>query len=82
MHAGESLFLRICAGWHPVHDEPNVGGSEPMLYLPLPGVREVVVFAVARDPRLGVVRGVSAMTGTEVAAAKGPRHRRNYGQFR
>ena len=39
VHAGEALFLLTCAGWHPVRYESNFPGNEPVLYLPLPGVR-------------------------------------------
>lgn len=52
VHAGEGLFLLTCAGWHPVGYESNVAGSEPVLYLPLPGTWQDVVFAVPREARL------------------------------
>lgn len=52
VHAGEALFLLTCAGWHPVRYESNVTGKQPVLYVPLPGVREDVVIAVPRDGRL------------------------------
>lgn len=51
VHAGEALFLLTCAGWHPVRYESNAAAREPVLYLPLPGVREDVVFRVPRDAR-------------------------------
>ena len=52
VHAGEALFLLTFAGWHPVRYESNVAGKEPVLYVPLPGVREDVVIGVPRDARL------------------------------
>ena len=52
MHAGETLFLLTCAGWHPVRYESNFPRKEPVLYLPLPGARQQVVIAVPRDARL------------------------------
>lgn len=52
VHAGDALFLLTCAGWHPVRYESSASGSEPVLYLPLPGVWQDVVFAVPRDARL------------------------------
>jgi hypothetical protein len=52
VHAGEALFLLTCAGWHPVRYESNLPAREPVLYLPLPGVWQDVVFAVPRDARL------------------------------
>lgn len=52
VHAGEALFLLTCTGWHPVRYESNFPGKEPVLYLPLPGVRRDMVIAVPRDARL------------------------------
>lgn len=52
LHAGKALFLLTCAGWHPVRYESNVAGKEPVLYVPLPGLREDVVIGVPRDARL------------------------------
>jgi hypothetical protein len=52
VHAGEGLFLLTCAGWHPVRYESNVGCGGPVLYLPLPGAWQEVVFAVPRQARL------------------------------
>jgi hypothetical protein len=49
VHAGEALFLLTCAGWHPVRYESNLPRGEPVLYVPLPGVREDVVIRVPRD---------------------------------
>ena len=51
VHAGETLFLLTCAGWHPVRYESNFPGKEPVLYLPLPGVWQDVVIGVPRDAR-------------------------------
>ena len=51
VHAGETLFLLTYAGWHAVRYESNVPRAEPLLYLPLPGVREEVVFRLPREAR-------------------------------
>lgn len=52
VHAGEALFLLTCAGRHPVRYESNAAAGEPVLYVPLPGVRDDVVIGVRRDARL------------------------------
>jgi hypothetical protein len=52
VHAGEALFILTCAGWHPVRYESDFPRREPVLYLPLPGVRQEVVIGVPRDARL------------------------------
>jgi hypothetical protein len=49
VHAGETLYLLTYSGWHPVRYESNMPRNEPCLYLPLPGVREDVVFWVPRE---------------------------------
>jgi hypothetical protein len=49
VHAGEPLFLLTCAGWHPVRYESDLPRGAPVLYVPLPGVREDVVIVVPRD---------------------------------
>jgi hypothetical protein len=51
VHAGETLYLLTYSGWHPVRYESNLPRNEPLLYLPLPGVREEVVFCVPREAR-------------------------------
>jgi hypothetical protein len=51
VHAGETLYLLTYSGWHPVRYESNMLRNEPLLYLPLPGVRQDVVFWVPRDAR-------------------------------
>jgi hypothetical protein len=51
VHAGETLYLLTYSGWHPVRYESNLPRNEPCLYLPLPGVREDVVFWVPREAR-------------------------------
>jgi hypothetical protein len=51
VHAGETLYLLTCSGWHPVRYESNMPRNEPCLYLPLPGVREDVVLWVPREAR-------------------------------
>lgn len=51
VHAGETLYLLTYAGWHAVRYESNIPRNEPLLYLPLPGVREEVIFGVPRDAR-------------------------------
>jgi hypothetical protein len=51
VHAGETLYLLTCSGWHPVRYESTMPRNEPCLYLPLPGVREDVVFWVPREAR-------------------------------
>jgi hypothetical protein len=51
VHAGETLYLLTYSGWHPVRYESNMPRNEPCLYLPLPGVRENVVFWVPREAR-------------------------------
>jgi hypothetical protein len=51
VHAGETLYLLTYSGWHPVRYESNTPRNEPCLYLPLPGVREDVVFWVPREAR-------------------------------
>ena len=52
VHAGETLFLLTCAGWHPVRYEHNFPATESVLYPPLPGVLQDLVIAVPRDLRL------------------------------
>jgi hypothetical protein len=51
VHAGETLYLLTYCGWHAVRYESNFPRNEPLLYLPLPGVREEVVFCVPREAR-------------------------------
>lgn len=51
VHAGETLYLLTYAGWHAVRYESNMPRYEPVLYLPLPGDREEVIFGVPRDAR-------------------------------
>jgi hypothetical protein len=51
VHAGKRLYLLTYSGWHPVRYESNMPRNEPCLYLPLPGVREDVVFWVPREAR-------------------------------
>jgi hypothetical protein len=51
VHAGEVLYLLTCAGWHPVRYESNMPHGQPVLYLPLPGVREDIPLAAPRDAR-------------------------------
>ena len=51
MHAGETLSLLTYCGWHAVRYESNVPREQPCLSLPLPGVREDVVFWVPREAR-------------------------------
>jgi hypothetical protein len=51
VHAGEMLYLLTYAGWHPVRYESNVPRNEPLLYLPLPGVRQDIVLYVPRQAR-------------------------------
>jgi hypothetical protein len=51
VHAGETLYLLTYSGWHPVRYESNMPRNEPLLYLPLPGVRQEVVFYVPREAR-------------------------------
>ena len=49
VHAGETLYLLTYAGWHAVRYESNRPRNEPVLYLPLPGVRQDVLFCVPRE---------------------------------
>lgn len=51
VHAGETLYVLTYCGWHAVRYESNMPRNEPCLYLPLPGVREDVVFWVPREAR-------------------------------
>jgi hypothetical protein len=51
VHAGETLYLLTYCGWHAVRYESNMPRNEPCLYLPLPGVREDIVFWVPREAR-------------------------------
>jgi hypothetical protein len=51
VHAGETLYLLTRAGWHAVRYESNMPRKQPLLYVPLPGVREEVVIAVPREAR-------------------------------
>lgn len=46
VHAGQTVYLLTCAGWHAVRYESNLPRKAPVLYLPLPGVQEEVVLAV------------------------------------
>jgi len=58
VHAGETLFLLTCAGWHAVRYESNMPGKEPVLYLPLPGVQQEIVIAVPREARFAWPEGL------------------------
>jgi hypothetical protein len=51
VHAGETLYLLTYCGWHPVRYESNMPRNAPLLYVPLPGVREEVVIGVPREAR-------------------------------
>jgi len=51
VHAGETLYLLTFTGWRGVRYESNMPNTEPVLYLPLPGVRQDVVIAVPREAR-------------------------------
>jgi hypothetical protein len=51
VHAGQQLYLLTCVGWHAVRYESNMPQKTPVLYLPLPGVRQDVVIAVPREAR-------------------------------
>jgi hypothetical protein len=51
VHAGETLYLLTYNGWHPVRYECALPRGEACLYLPLPGVREDVVFWAPRQAR-------------------------------
>ena len=52
VHVGETLYLLTHAGWYPVRYESNMPHGALVLYLPLPGIREEVVFGVPREARL------------------------------
>jgi hypothetical protein len=49
VHAGQQLYLLTCVGWHAVRYESNMPQKMSVLYLPLPGVQQEVVFAVPRE---------------------------------
>jgi hypothetical protein len=51
VHAGETLYLLTCVGWHAVRYESNMPHGSPVLYLPLPGVQEEVVIAAPHGAR-------------------------------
>jgi hypothetical protein len=51
VHAGETLYFLTYSGWHPVRYESNMPRNAPLLYVPLPGVREDVVIGVPREAR-------------------------------
>lgn len=51
VHAGEVLYLLTCTGWQAVRYESNMPHGQPVLYLPLPGVREDIPIAAPRDAR-------------------------------
>lgn len=51
VHAGETLYLLTYSGWHPVRYESNMPRNTPLLYVPLPGVREDVVIVAPREAR-------------------------------
>jgi hypothetical protein len=51
VHAGQTLYLLTCVGWHAVRYESNMPHGAPVLYLPLPGVQQEVVIAVPRWAR-------------------------------
>ena len=51
VHAGQTLYLLTCAGWHAVRYESNMPHKAPVLYLLLPGVQAEVVLAVPRGAR-------------------------------
>jgi hypothetical protein len=45
VHAGETPYILTYSGWHPVRYESNMPRNAPLLYVPLPGVRDDVVFS-------------------------------------
>jgi hypothetical protein len=52
VHAGQSLYLLMYTGRHPVRYESNMlHEATPVLYLSLPGVQQDVAIAVPRDAR-------------------------------
>lgn len=51
VHAGETLYLLTYSGWHPVRYESNMPRNAPLLYVPLPGVREEIVIGVPCEAR-------------------------------
>lgn len=51
VHAGETLYLLTCLGWYHVRYESNMPRTTSLVYLPLPGVPEEIVFPVPRDAR-------------------------------
>jgi hypothetical protein len=51
VHAGQTLYLLTCVGWHAVRYESNMPRWAPVLYLSLPGVQQEVVIAVPRKAR-------------------------------
>jgi len=48
VHAGQTLYLLTCVGWHAVRYESNMPHRAAVLYLSLPGVQQEVVIAVPR----------------------------------
>jgi hypothetical protein len=62
VHAGETLYLLTYGGWHAVRYESSMPRNEPCLYLPLPGVREDVVFWVPREARFAWPKELELVT--------------------
>jgi hypothetical protein len=63
VHAGQTLYLLTCAGWHAVRYESNMPHNAPVLYLPLPGVQAEVVLAVPRGAHFAWPEELEAVTG-------------------
>ena len=63
VHAGQTLYLLTCAGWHAVRYESNMPQKAPVLYLPLPGVQAQVVLAVPRGAHFAWPEQLEAVSG-------------------
>ena len=52
VHAGDGLYLLTCLGWHPVRYESNMPRQTSLLYMPLPGAADEIVFTAPYTARL------------------------------
>ena len=62
VHAGQTLYMLTGTGWQGVRYESDMSGKEPVLYLPLPGVRQDVVIVVPREARFAWPEDIRAVS--------------------
>ena len=59
---GQTLYMLTGTGWQGVRYESDMSGKEPVLYLPLPGVRQDVVIVVPREARFAWPEDIRAVS--------------------